>query len=139
MYHALASDSTARDALLESVERAVATHEPTLTVGLDGLASLDATVMGTLIVALRRMREAGGSVVLQVTHPELLLELAVSGLDRVFKVVAVPAEPVPKKSTKRKGSGTARKIAGGLASIFAALLVLGGSHAAIGAVLRGLH
>jgi len=81
------------------------------------------------------MREAGGSVALHVTHPELLGELSVSGLDQVFKIVAQPQEPAPKKQRKRKGSAT-RKIAGGLAGIFAALLVLGGSNAAIGAMLR---
>ena len=138
MYHPLTPDSGARKALLRRVETAVAAHEQEITIGLDGLPSLDATVMGTLIVALRRMREAGGTVVLHVTRPELLSDLSMSGLDRVFKVVAQQPESEPEKKAKRKGSGAARKVAGGLASIFAALLVLGGSHPAIGAMLGGL-
>jgi len=137
MYVALTPDPAARDALLKSVEAAVAAHEPEITIGLDGLPSLDATAMGSLIVALRRMREAGGSVALHVTHPELLGDLSLSGLDQVFKIVAQPQEPVPKERPKRKRSVT-RKIAGGLAGIFATLLVLGGSHAAIGAMLGGI-
>ncbi|MGH7683396.1 MAG: STAS domain-containing protein [Vulcanimicrobiaceae bacterium] len=100
--------------MLADAGKATSLNDATLTVGLDDLGTLDATAMGSLVVALRRMREAGGSVMLHVTRPELLSELAVSGLDRVFKIVAQTEPPVAKK-TERKQSGGARKIAGGLA------------------------
>jgi anti-anti-sigma regulatory factor len=71
--------------------------------------------MGSLIVALRRMRETGGSVVLHVTRPELLRALSESGLDRVFKIVAQPESTPPKGKGTPTRTGGARRIAGGLA------------------------
>lgn len=115
MYHRLTTGPQSRDALLADAEKAIAAGESTLTIGLDDLGTVDATSMGSLIVALRRMRESGGSVVLHVTRHELLGELATSGLDRVFKIVAQPESPAAKKSNERKHSNGARKIAGGLA------------------------
>jgi anti-anti-sigma factor len=115
VYHRLTAGPHSRDLLLADAEKAIAANEKTLTIALDGLAAVDATAMGSLIVALRRMRESGGNVVLHVTRPELLAELAVSGLDRVFKIVADPQPPAGKKTTGRKQSSGARKIAGGMA------------------------
>ena len=115
MYHRLTTGSQSRNELLADAEKAIAAGEPTLIVGLDDLATVDATAMGSLIVALRRMREARGGVALQVTRPELLGELAVSGLDRVFKITAQSEPPTSIKSKERKQSSGARKIAGGLA------------------------
>ena len=115
MYHRLTTGPESRNVLLADAEKAIAAGDPMLTIGLDDLASVDATAMGSLIVALRRMRESRGSVVLHVTRPELLGELAVSGLDRVFKIVAQAEPPASKKSKQRKQSSGARKIAGGLA------------------------
>jgi anti-anti-sigma regulatory factor len=115
VYHPLADGPESRGALLAEADKAIAAGDRTLTIGLDGLKAIDARAMGSLIVALRRMREAGGSVLLHVTRPELLSELCVSGLDRVFKIVAEPAPPASEKSKQPKRSGGARRIAGGLA------------------------
>lgn len=137
MYYRLPKDATGRESLLAGADAAIAEHDLSLTVGLDDLNGLDADVMGTLIVALRRMREAGGTVTLHVTRPALLDALSVSGLDRVFTLVSQPQEPQLKPAPKARKAGSARKIAGGLAGIFATLWVLGGTHAAIGATLLG--
>ncbi len=114
MYHLLTDGPQSRGALLAGAEKALADGDRTLTVGLDGLKAIDATAMGSLIVALRRMREAGGRVLLHVTHPELLGELGVSGLDQVFKIVAEPGEGPVQKRKRPKRAGGVRKIAGGL-------------------------
>jgi len=117
MLVALTGAPDARQSLLFAAESALAANDRSLTVGLDGLASLDAAAMSSLIVALRRMREAGGSVMLLATRPELLQALAVSGLDRVFRVVGQipgPAVGAEKRPTSPKRAG-AREIAGGVA------------------------
>jgi anti-anti-sigma factor len=115
VYYRLNAGPQSRNELLAVAEKATAASEKTLIIGLDDLRDVDATVMGSLIVALRRMRDSGGSVVLHVTRPELLGELRVSGLDRVFKIVAQPEPPAGKKTKQRQQSSGARKIAGGLA------------------------
>jgi len=118
-----ASDSRS---LLEAVEATAQKDDRTLTIGLDEIDSLDAPAMNGLITALRRMRDAGGTVQLHVKRPDLLETLSETGLDKVFKVVATPEEPRPNPPRRRKRRrGGVRKIAGGLASAFVALLILG--------------
>jgi anti-anti-sigma regulatory factor len=113
MYQALNPRNAARDQVLATVENAIAAHQPSLTLGLDELPTLEAGEMGSLIVALRRMRETGGSVVLHVTRPDMLQALAETGLDRVFKVVALPGSP--KERAVKKRAGGVRRVARGLA------------------------
>lgn len=114
--------------LLGAVHSAAQGNDRALTVGLDELPTLDAKAMNGLITALRRMRDAGGTVRLHVTRPDLLRTLSDTGLDRVFSIVATPEEPRPKAERERKGSRmkTARNVAGGLAAVFITLFVLGG-------------
>src|SRR5581483_10619500 len=102
MYQALNPRNAARNQVLATVEKAIAAHHPTLTLGLDELPALDAGEMGSLIVALRRMREIGGSVVLHVTRPDMLQALAETALDRVFKVVALPEAPPKERAPKKR-------------------------------------
>lgn len=118
-----ASDSRS---LLDAVEASTQKNDRTLTIGLDEIDSLDAATMNGLITALRRMRDAGGTVQLHVQRPDLLGSLAETGLDKVFKVVDTPDEPrqKPVRKRKRRGGGV-RKVAGGLAGAFVALLILG--------------
>jgi anti-anti-sigma factor len=112
--------------LLAAVQSANEKSDRTLTVGLDEIPSLDTPAMNGLITALRRMRNAGGTVRLQVTRPDVLQTLAQTGLDRVFRVVAAYEEPRPRPGTarKRKRNPGIRSIAG-LAGAIVALLVLG--------------
>ena len=129
MYLKLAPFDGAGDSqsLLGAVDASIGKNERTLTVGLDEIDSLDAATMNGLITALRRMRDAKGTVRLHVTRPDLLITLRETGLDKVFKVVATPDKPRQKPVRKRKRrSGGVRKIAGGMAGgVFLALLILG--------------
>lgn len=55
-------------------------------VDLDALPALDNPALRGLIMLLRRVREAGGELILRVTRPELRSTLALTALDRVFEV-----------------------------------------------------
>jgi anti-anti-sigma regulatory factor len=70
------------------VAAATSSPERFLTISLDELPALDDNAINTIVVALRRMREARGTVRLQVRRRDLLEKLQATGLDRVFKIVA---------------------------------------------------
>jgi anti-sigma B factor antagonist len=53
---------------------------------LRALTELDSVTLGSLIRALRIVRESGGSVALIVDQPSFLRILSITGLDRVFPV-----------------------------------------------------
>ncbi|GEM_PF-1411368 len=53
---------------------------------LRALVELDSVTLGSLIRALRIVRESGGSVALIVDQPSFLRILSITGLDRVFPV-----------------------------------------------------
>jgi|GEM_PF-5539124 anti-anti-sigma regulatory factor len=126
MYFKLPPAESNTSGLVSAVDESAQKGDQTLTVGLDEIADLDAAMMNALITALRRMRDAGGTVELHVTRPDLLVTLGETGLDKVFKVVANADEPRPKVARKRKRrSSGVRSIAGGLAGAIVALLVLG--------------
>jgi anti-anti-sigma factor len=55
-------------------------------VDLDHLPVLDNPALRGLITLLRRVRAAGGELVLRVTRPELRSILSLTALDRVFEV-----------------------------------------------------
>jgi anti-anti-sigma factor len=55
-------------------------------VDLDHLPALDNPALRGLITLLRRVRAAGGELVLRVTRPELRSILSLTALDRVFEV-----------------------------------------------------
>jgi anti-sigma B factor antagonist len=126
MYFKLPSAESNTSGLASAVDESAQKGDQTLTVGLDEIANLDSAMMNALITALRRMRDAGGTVDLHVTRPDLLVTLGETGLDKVFKVIANADEPRPKAARKRKRrSSGVRSIAGGLAGAIVALLVLG--------------
>jgi anti-anti-sigma regulatory factor len=126
MYFKLPSGESNASSLVSAVDESAQKEDQTLTVGLDEIAALDAATMNALITALRRMRDAGGTVKLHVTRPDLLVTLGETGLDKVFKVVANADEPRQKAARRRKRrSGEVRSIAGGLAGAIIMLLVLG--------------
>ena len=123
---------------VQAAEAATRRGDRTLTVGLDGVCHIDAPVISSLVTALRRMRDARGTVRLHVTRPDLLAALHQVGLDRVFTITSSAHEPRPKdRPRKRKRSGWARRLAGGFAGIFGAMLVLDSfARAAIGMSLH---
>jgi anti-anti-sigma factor len=59
-----------------------------LLLNLDHLPVLDNAAIRGLIRMLRRVREAGGTLVLCVTRPEHRNVLRLTALDRVFEVAA---------------------------------------------------
>ncbi|MBV8150761.1 MAG: STAS domain-containing protein [Candidatus Eremiobacteraeota bacterium] len=109
-------------ALRSAIDQAVGAKPHELTVGLDQLTVLDATLLSALIAGLRRVREVGGTVRLHVTRPELRRTLDVTGLDKVFELVTARPEPpapkAPKRPSRRRRS--VRRIA---AAVVAAFLV----------------
>lgn len=58
-----------------------------VVLDLDHLPVLDNPALRGLITLLRRVRAAGGELVLQVTRPELRSTLSLTALDRVFEMV----------------------------------------------------
>jgi anti-anti-sigma factor len=73
---------------VESLQRqlldAIASGEKSVRVDVDGLPALDHAGLRALIRMLRRVRHAGGQIVLRVTRPEFRHTLNVLALDKVF-------------------------------------------------------
>ena len=133
MYHQLGAGAPSdRLALRATLDVAVSAKKPRLVVGLDRIAELDSATINSLIVALRRMRDAGGEIRLHVTRRDILRTLADTGLDHVFQIVDTPGEDVVSDGAAHKkvptlGSRPKRTVADGIAGLLAALLVLAGS------------
>jgi anti-anti-sigma regulatory factor len=60
----------------------------TLTIGLDNLGAVGDAVIAAVIVALRIMREAGGTICLLTHNSEHRHQLALYGLDRALLAAA---------------------------------------------------
>lgn len=135
MYYVL---SGSPDTAARAAEAAAQKGERTLTIGLDDVCHIDAPVTRALITALRRMRDARGTVRLHVTRPDLLSALHQVGLDRVFTITASAHEPRARGPRRRKRrTAWTRRLAGGFASLFGALLILDSfARAAIGMSLH---
>lgn len=137
MYHQLNGKP---ESAVQAADAATRRGDRTLTLGLDNVCHIDAPVINSLVTALRRMRDARGTVRLHVTRPDLLAALHGVGLDRVFTITSMADEPRTKggpPKRRRKRAGWARKLAGGFAGIFGALLVLDSfAKAAIGMSLH---
>lgn len=80
-----------RAALLEAIA-----GSPNVVVECAALDFLDSTGLGVLIAARTRARSAGGSLLLTGVRPQLERLLAVTGVDRLFRIEphAAPA-PAP--------------------------------------------
>ena len=126
MYHQLGSGPISDEviALRAAVDRATALNGQSLTVGLDALRVLEAPVLNGLIAGLRRLRNAGGTIRLHVTSRELLKTLDMTGLDRVFEVVARPDEPAEAPNPIRRPVRRKGKLVDGIAGLIAVLLVV---------------
>lgn len=64
-----------------------------LALGIDNLAALDDAAISATIVALRRLREIGGTVRLVTRNAAHLKRLAQTGLDHVFDVMTLEFAP----------------------------------------------
>jgi anti-anti-sigma factor len=75
-------------ATLQNALVAAITRGRRVVLDLDQLPILDNPALRGLIMLLRRVREAGGELILRVTRPELRTTLSLTALDRVFEVDA---------------------------------------------------
>lgn len=80
----LASAPSVRRTLRSVVEG----DRPSVVIDLDAAGVVDSVGLGLLVGCLRRAHESGGEVVLACGQARLLDLLALSRLDRVFRIVA---------------------------------------------------
>ena len=71
---------------VRAADDALARGRATLVIGLDNLKAFDDAVASATILALRRLRDAGGSVRLVTANDAHRQRLALTGLDRVFEI-----------------------------------------------------
>ncbi len=60
--------------------------QKTLTFGLDNLSNVGDDAVAALIIALRKMREDGGTIVLETTNEQHQRALVLNGLDRIMSI-----------------------------------------------------
>lgn len=89
--HQLGSAGRSYDfaALHTAVDTALNTREQTLVVDLDGVGFIDNAVIRELILALRRLRDRGGSLYVTYTRPSIQSSLCALGLERVLRTATV--------------------------------------------------
>jgi anti-anti-sigma regulatory factor len=76
------------EALGDEILAAFSDGAPRVILNLDVLPRLDTDAVRGLILLLRRSRDVGGEIALNVTRPELLRSLHVMALDRLFPLTA---------------------------------------------------
>jgi anti-anti-sigma regulatory factor len=81
-----------RDQTSVAVEETLRRQNTSLLLGLDGVSILDDAVISGTIVALRKLRDVGGTVRLLTGNPIHHERLSQLGLDRVFDILATPDE-----------------------------------------------
>jgi anti-sigma B factor antagonist len=65
---------------------------PATLIDIRSVPFVDSAGLGALMGGIRRLREAGGNVVLCCTHAGVLRLLLVTGLDRIVAITESPAE-----------------------------------------------
>ena len=80
----------ALSSLCTAARAAVSSGAKTIRVDIDELATLDSTVIATLILLLRSARDSGASVVLRASRENIVGTLQATALDKIF-VVETPA------------------------------------------------
>lgn len=73
-----------KDALVEVIESGCAN----VVVDLEGVDFIDSSGLGVLVGALRRAKEASGSIRLVCTRESILKVFRITGLDKVFPIFA---------------------------------------------------
>ena len=68
------------------------TEESATVVDIRDVPFVDSAGLGALVGGIRRIQEAGGSVVLCCTRPSVLRLLSMTGFDRVVTVTSSPEE-----------------------------------------------
>jgi anti-anti-sigma regulatory factor len=82
------SSKALRAQLAAAAQSTLQQGKTTLAVGLDTLPDLDDPAIAAIIVALRKLRAAGGTIQLVTQREEHRRRLALTGLDQVFEVFA---------------------------------------------------
>lgn len=72
--------------LRERLDRLIAAGVVVLVLDLEGVSFMDSTGLGVLVGRLRRVRLAGGAILLVCTVPRILRVFAITGLNQVFPV-----------------------------------------------------
>jgi anti-anti-sigma regulatory factor len=84
------SPSVLRAQTAVAVEETLRLRTTSLLLGLDGLPILDDALIAGTIIALRKLRDVGGTVCLVTGNNIHRKRLAQLGLDRVFDVLSSP-------------------------------------------------
>jgi len=84
-------DGATSDQLRRQIDEVLDATEvpPSLVLDLSEVSFIDTTGLNALVHALRRMRSLGGDLTLSAPTDATRKLLAISGLDRVFKVTRV--------------------------------------------------
>jgi hypothetical protein len=104
----------------EAANDALRRGSTVLVLGLDRLSTLDDEALSATIVALRRLREFGGTarlVTQSVAHHKRLVE---AGLDRIFDVFA-SAEEAQELHERREGSVLSHFLGARIAQVVVAM------------------
>lgn len=72
--------------LRERLQEQVAAGHATVVVDLTAVSFLDSTALGVLVGALKRSRQAGGSLPLVINEPRILKVFEITGLTEVFPI-----------------------------------------------------
>lgn len=86
------SPEALRGQLVDATSATLGQGKAILAVGLDALTTLDDPALASLIVALRTMRAAGGTIRIVTQREDHRAQLAVTGLDKVFEIFASRAD-----------------------------------------------
>jgi anti-sigma B factor antagonist len=65
---------------------------PATIIDIRGVPFVDSAGLGALMGGIRRLREAGGNVVLCCTHSGVLRLLLMTGIDRIVAITESPGE-----------------------------------------------
>lgn len=85
-------DVVSADRLRERVSLLVSDGRTDLVVDLSGVGFMDSTGLGVLVGTLKRVRTAGGRLVLVVGSERLLKVFRITGLQQVFTIHPTLAE-----------------------------------------------
>jgi anti-anti-sigma regulatory factor len=113
----------------DAVDGALRRGTTILVLGLDSLSTLDDAAISAIIVALRRLREIGGTVGLVTQSAAHRKRLMLTGLDCIFDVLGSAEEAQQRGEQRRHATflsqllalRTARVVVGAL--LFATLLL----------------
>jgi len=98
------SSSGLRAQASAAADAALHDRHSTLVLGLDNLAELDDAAVSATIVALRKLRQVGGSVRLVTQNADHRKRLAMTGLDRIFEIFPTAETAAKRPNATSKGA-----------------------------------